>query len=157
IVSIEVNADGTRSYITRGDKYLDNDPGTKTNNDIVGKLVGVKAGGGKIVSFMGSSAGFFVCVVLPTLIIVAIAASNLVFVILREKKSQKAVAEQAQQEVLADERERIRQELLAEMQMQYQVQTASETAEAVVKAEKSADEPVGGQTANTDSSDDKKE
>ena len=111
IVSIEEN-NGVRAYTTRGDNNLTNDSGTIGNNDIIGKFIGKKAGGGKIVSFMGSSTGFFVFVVIPTLIIVVIAAANFVVVILKEKKVQKVAADQAQ----LDERERIRQELLAEMQ-----------------------------------------
>ena len=111
IVSIEVK-NGVREYTTRGDKNIANDPGTITNTQIVGKFVGKKAGGGKIISFMGSSTGFFVFVVVPTLIIVVIAAANFVLVILKERKVQKVAADQAQ----LDERERIRQELLAEMQ-----------------------------------------
>ncbi len=119
IVAIEENAEGY-IFTTKGDNKYSVDPGYVTSNDVVGKYVGKAGGIGNVMLFMGSSTGFFVFVVLPTFIIVAIAAANLVVVILREKKAQKAVAEQAQQEVLADERERIRQELLAEMQNQGQ-------------------------------------
>ena len=83
---------------------------------IVGVYQGKASGIGKVMLFMGTSTGFFVCVVLPTLLIVAYCAVNLFLVIRKEKKTQNAIAAQAQQEVLADERERIRQELLAEMQ-----------------------------------------
>ena len=61
---------------------------------------------------MGTSAGFFVCVVLPTLLIVVYCAVNLILVIRKEKKVQTIAAVQEKE----DERERIRQELLAEMQ-----------------------------------------
>ena len=64
--------------------------------------------------FMSSSAGFFVCIVLPSLLVVAYFAVNLILVIRKEKKAQTIEAEQSQLE----ERERIRQELLAEMQAQ---------------------------------------
>lgn len=154
-------------YVTRGD----HNPATMTeiveSDLVIGKFIGAKSGAGKIVSFMGSSTGFFVFVVLPTFIIVAIAASNLVVVILKEKKAQTAVVEKAQQEVLADERERIRQELLAEMQMQNQTQPAAESkpeqaetemAEESAKTEDlPADEPEQAKTETADLSDDKKE
>ncbi len=160
IVKIEVNAEGEREYTTRGDNKDMDDMFTKTNEDIVGKLVGRKAGAGKIVSFMSSSAGFFVCVVLPTLIIVAIAAGNLVVVILKEKKVQKATADQAQ----LDERERIRQELLAEMQVQNQTPTEETKPEEVAVEpateekvdEPVADEPAEEQSENTDTETDDK-
>lgn len=111
IVAIE-EVDGVRRYTTRGDANSGNDSGTRTNDDILGEFIGSKKGGGKVISFMGTSTGFFVFVVLPTLIIVVIAATNFVMVVIREKKAQKVAADQAQ----LDERERIRQELLAEMQ-----------------------------------------
>lgn len=144
IIEIQTNADGARTYTTRGDNNSGPDTGVRTNSDIVGKLVGRKAGGGKVVSFMGSSAGFFVFVVLPTLIIVALAAGNLVVVILKEKKTQKVTADQAQQ----DERERIRQELLAEMQQQGGAPAAGGVTE-----EKSSEEVAD--TAENGSADDK--
>ncbi|MCM1546586.1 MAG: hypothetical protein NC033_06075 [Clostridiales bacterium] len=111
IVAIE-EVDGVRRYTTRGDANSGNDSGTRTNDDILGEFIGSKKGGGKVISFMGTSTGFFVFVVLPTLIIVVIAAANFVMVVIRERKAQKVAADQAQ----LDERERIRQELLAEMQ-----------------------------------------
>ena len=88
--------------------------------------------------FMNSSAGFFVCIVLPSLIVVAYFAVNLILVIRKEKKVQTAEAEQAQLE----ERERLRQELLAEMQGQNTQPAAAQSAEEkpVAEDKEAADE-----------------
>ncbi|MCM1438708.1 MAG: hypothetical protein NC131_05785 [Roseburia sp.] len=140
IQSISKVNDGSYIFVTHGDNNPAHVTETVYSKDVVGVLVGVKSGGGSVVSFMGSSTGFFVFVVLPTLIIVAIAAVNLVMVILREKKAQTEVAEKAQQEVLADERERIRQELLAEMQANGKPEPAEQPAET---AAEEAEQPDG--------------
>lgn len=121
IIEIIYNDDGSiQQFVTRGD----NNP--KDKNDIdyreehsrPSEIIGVyqgKAGGiGHMFLFMSSSAGFFTCIVLPTLLIVVYFAVNLILVIRKEKKAQTVEAEQAQLE----EREKIRQELLAEMQSQ---------------------------------------
>lgn len=118
IVAIDVNAKGVREYTTRGDYNRSVDPVKVTDERIVGKFESKIKGVGTVVSFMGTFWGFFVFVLLPTLIIVVIAAVNFAMVFIKEKKAQKAIAAQAQEEVLAEERERIRQELLAEMQGQ---------------------------------------
>lgn len=100
------------SYKTRGDKYPNATPETVKIDEIVGVYKGKAGGIGKVLLFMSTSTGFFVCVVLPTLLIVVYCAVNLVFVIRKEKKKQTIEAVQEKE----DERERIRQELLAEMQ-----------------------------------------
>lgn len=132
----DVDGDGKDDLIThRISKYLSGSEGDcgvyqvvgdnpnqagKTQDISADSIVGVyksrTRGVGNLFLFMGSSTGFFVCVVLPTLLIVVYCAVNLFFVVRKEKKVQTAAAEQAQQEALDEERERIRQELLAEMQ-----------------------------------------
>lgn len=114
IIAVNGEEGNPTSYTTHGD----NNPESMTETVLPSEVIGVfqsKSGGiGHVFLFMSTSAGFFVCVVLPTLLIVVYCAVNLILVIRKEKKVQTADAIQAQQE----ERERIRQELLAEMQTQ---------------------------------------
>ncbi|MGN0804854.1 MAG: signal peptidase I [Candidatus Coproplasma sp.] len=137
IVAINTGSEGNASsYITKGDNNLANDSGFVMISDIVGVYQGKAPGIGHVFLFMGSTTGFFVCIVLPTLLIVVYCAVNLVLVIRKEKKVQTAEAEEASAKEKEEERERIRQELLAEMQAQSQSQPEPKSEEkAEVKAE----------------------
>ena len=65
IVEISDN-NGTISYITRGDNNLIDDNVPVYPSDLVGKWGGVKiAGAGKVLDFLRSKTGFFICVVIP--------------------------------------------------------------------------------------------
>lgn len=109
-----VGTEGEASaFITHGDNNPEGRNETVLVSDVVGIYQGKASGIGHMFLFMGTSAGFFVCVVLPTLIVVAFAAVNLVLVILKEKKVQAVASEEAKQ----SEREKMRAELLAEMGM----------------------------------------
>lgn len=113
IVAIAVGEEGNAaSYITRGDANDANDRLSVLASEIVGVYEGKAPGIGHVFLFMSTSTGFFVCIVLPTLLIVAYCVVNLILVIRREKKVQTADAA-AEKEA---EKERIRQEILAEMQ-----------------------------------------
>lgn len=115
IKEVVKNDDGSvKHFITHGDNNPEGSDETVGIGEVVGIYTGKAGGIGHVLLFMNSSAGFFTCIVLPTLLIVAYFAVNLVLVIRKEKKAQTAQAEQQQ----ADEREKIRQELLAEMQGQ---------------------------------------
>lgn len=58
--------DGSRSYITRGDNNPVDDEIPVYPSDIVGKWNGKKVkGGGKVLDFLRSKTGFFICVVIP--------------------------------------------------------------------------------------------
>lgn len=113
IIEIYSGVEGdAASYKTKGDNNDSPDSGQVLATEVVGVYNGKAGGIGNVMLWMNSSAGFFVCVVLPTLLVVVYCAVNLVLVILKEKKTQTATAEQEK----LDERERIRRELLAEMQ-----------------------------------------
>lgn len=115
IVAINGEEGNATSYVTKGDNPITN-PGNDNSPvsiaDVVGVYQGKASGIGHIFLFMGSTAGFFVCIVLPTLLIVVYCAVNLVLVIKKEKKVQTAEAELEKDA----ERERIRAELLAQME-----------------------------------------
>lgn len=106
----EVN--GKIEYETKGDNNAQVDSKPVPSDKVIGVYQGKASGIGHVFLFMSTSTGFFVCVVLPTLLIVVYCAVNLILVIRKEKKKQTVEAVQAQ----VDERERMRQELLAEMQ-----------------------------------------
>jgi len=136
IVGIAAGEEGNASaYTTRGDNNPGNDAMPVLFSDIVGVYEGKASGIGHVMLFMGSSTGFFVCIVLPTLLIVVYCAVNLFLVIRKEKKVQTADAA-AEKEA---EKERLRQEILAEMQGNVSEQPAEESQpEQAAQAEQSA-------------------
>lgn len=116
IVAVNELAGGTVNYTTRGDANAANDSIPVYIDDIVGVYEGESAAGvGTVMLWMSTTQGFFVCVVLPTLLIVVYCIVNLILVITKEKKVQKVAADEEHAKQLDEERERIRQELLAEM------------------------------------------
>lgn len=115
IIEISLKSDGSiNHFVTHGDNNPQGVNEWVLPSEIIGVYQGKAGGIGHMFLFMGSSAGFFTCIVLPTLLIVVYFAVNLILVIRKEKKAQTVEAEQAQLE----EREKIRQELLAEIQSQ---------------------------------------
>lgn len=135
IIEIESDAEGKIvKFRTRGDNNPAADSDLIKVDDVVGVYEGKASGIGHVFLFMSSSAGFFVCIVLPTLLIVVYCVVNLVLVIQKEKKVQVAEAEIEKQA----EKERIRQELLAEMQSAAQ-QDAESATESVDEEDKKED------------------
>ena len=115
IVASVLGPDGVTvtSYITQGDKAKAESHGTDNIPVTVGKIVGVYeghrlAGVGNVSLFFHSSAGFFVCVVVPSLLIVAYFAFNL-FITVKSVKA--SYAEAGKQDEEAQMREKIMQEL----------------------------------------------
>lgn len=135
IIEVVKNENGSvKHYLTHGDHNPSGAVETVLPSEVIGVYQGKASGIGKMFLFMNSSAGFFVCIVLPTLIVVGYCAVNLILVIKKEKKSQTIEAEQAmiaaEQEKL-EERERMRQELLAEMQANAAAPAPAQPAEPV--------------------------
>lgn len=136
-----VKENGTVKYRTQGDNKVTNpnpDSDLVTLDDIVGVYKGKAGGIGNVFLFMNTSAGFFVCVVLPTLLIVAYCAVNLVLVIRKEKKKQTEEAVIAKM----DEREKLRQELLAEMQANSAEASQSEPVQTETTADEQTETPA---------------
>ena len=122
-------------YKTRGDK-APKDGATETvpMGAIVGQYEGTRlAGVGNVADFFHSSAGFFVCIVLPSLLIVAYFAVNLFLTVQSVKKAYK-------EEEQISEKEKMREELLRELREQGKIveETPSEPAE---QSETPAEEP----------------
>jgi len=91
IESIE-EVNGFRSYVTKGDNNAITDSHIISDADIVGKYVARLAGFGKLISFLSTSTGFFVLIVLPMLVFFIYQLYHLIMVSIRLKK---AVAEEA--------------------------------------------------------------
>lgn len=125
IIEAEARPDGNvYQYTTKGDNNSSADSSAVSASDIVGVYEGKAGGIGYMFLFMESSTGFFVCVVLPSLLVVVYFAVNLIVVVCREKKAQAVAANEAREQELEgakkqavdEERERMRAEILAELQ-----------------------------------------
>jgi signal peptidase len=114
-------------YYTHGDNNPDYDPDNIEQDpycesvwvsQVVGVYTGKASGVGEVLLFMNSSAGFFTCIVLPSLLVVVYFAINLVVVVRKEKKAHNA--QLAEDALLAKEEEKrkMREELLAELAAQ---------------------------------------
>ena len=64
---VDINElDNTRSFITRGDNNAQDDTIPASANDVIGKWTDVKLGGfGKVMNFLRTKTGFFICIVIP--------------------------------------------------------------------------------------------
>ena len=96
--------EGDRIF-TRGDKEgAPLDLGNRQYSDIIGKVVSHTDGIGNVTLWFQSQTGFFVCVVLPSLLIVVYCIYNLVKAVLERNK-----------ETAADKEELLKQQLLAQL------------------------------------------
>ena len=114
----------TRAYITSAGDVAgyytkgDNTPGEDASLRRVSTIVGTYNGGripvlGYVTNFMHTTAGFFVLVVLPSLLIVVYFTINLILAVKENSKKKKDQEEAVDKEA---EKERIRAELLKELQ-----------------------------------------
>ena len=135
-------------FRTQGDNPLapvDENPVLARN--VIGIYTGQKIGGlGGVITFIRSSAGFFVFIVIPSFIIVAYFTVNLILTI---KKSKKEAALQAAG--VTDEKELMKQQLLQELIAEGKVsadavQTPAENAE----QQETAEEPEQNEQGQTE-------
>lgn len=131
IVEIVDLGNGSKAFRTQGDNNATPDGSLVEYGDVIGIYSSKVKNVGFVMMFMGSSTGFVVFVIVPSVLIVLYCIANLVIVILKEKKAQTAAAEAEEAQKSAEEaqrldaeRERIRKELLAEMQGQNAAQPA---------------------------------
>jgi len=137
-------------YRTRGDANASDDSTYTTLSNVVGLYEKKASGIGHMFSFMSTSTGFFVCIVLPTLLVVVYCAVNLVLVILKERKVQTAEASEEEEKKRAELEEEIRQKVIAEMAANSSGNTQSgETAEKKPEERETEENP-------TDTSEDEK-
>ena len=102
-------------YYTHGDNNPEGQNETVFADKIVGVYEGKIEGLGNFVLFMGSFGGFCTFVLVPSLIVVMYFGINLVLVIKNDKARQSAQAAEENNQRLAEEKEKIRQEILAEL------------------------------------------
>lgn len=87
---------GVRSYVTKGDNNLIADVHMIADGDIVGKFVTKLPGVGKVMSFLSSSIGFLVVIVLPLLLFFIYQVYHLITVSIDLKKAIAVETAQAQ-------------------------------------------------------------
>ena len=135
IVEVSDN-NGTRSYVTRGDNNPLDDEIPVYPSDIVGRWTNVKiAGGGKVLDFLHSKTGFFVCVVIPMAIFFLFELYKFIAALVESK-----------QKMSADEEEEIKRKAVEE----YLAKQAEQAAAAAAATETAA-ESVESAVENTTS------
>lgn len=92
---------GVRSYVTKGDNNLIADVHMIADGDIVGKFVTKLPGVGKVMSFLSSSIGFLVVIVLPLLLFFIYQVYHLITVSIDLKKAIAVETAQAQAQIQA--------------------------------------------------------
>ena len=93
---------GVRSYVTKGDNNAIADVHMIADGDIVGKFVTKLPGVGKVMSFLSSSIGFQVVIVLPLLVFFIYQVYHLITVSIELKKAIAVETAQAQTNPDAD-------------------------------------------------------
>ena len=141
IVDIITDANGNVTYRTQGDKVAvvspsdvynaeTKSPTTYTEDHSASQIYAVYTGHklngfGKVLNFVNSTPGFLLCVILPGVLLLAYEVFNLVKN-LNAMNKEKMQAELAGQQFDAEaEKERIRQELLAEMKAEQEAKVAT--------------------------------
>ena len=93
---------GVRSYVTKGDNNAIADVHMISDGDIVGRYVTRLPGLGKVVSFLSSSLGFLVVIVLPLLVFFIYQVYHLITVSIDLKKAIAVETAQAQAQASPD-------------------------------------------------------
>ena len=137
IVSIE-EINGEIYYRTKGDNP---NAGTDEVQRQAASVIGIYKGKvpllGPLVYFFHTSTGFFVIVVIPSLLIVAYFAVNLILTVRKAKNEDN-------KEKAVDEKERMRQELLKELMAEGKITAEDVPSDADAPAEESSPEPADG-------------
>ena len=130
---VEINDEnGSRHYITRGDNNPVEDEIPVYPSDIVGKWSGVKvAGGGKVLDFLRSKTGFFICVVIPMALFFLFELYKFIVALMESKKA-----------ISNEEEEEIKRKAIEEYLAKQQAEQAAAATSATATASKSAAENV---------------
>lgn len=96
---IEINeSNGTRSFITKGDNNPIADTTTVFPADIIGIWKGSKiSGAGKILSFLRTKKGFFICIVIPMALFFLFELYKFIVVLIEIKKP--SISEEDEEEI----------------------------------------------------------
>ena len=119
---------GSRSYVTKGDNNAIADTHMIADGDIVGKYVGKLSAVGRLMSFLSSSTGFLLVIVLPMLLFFIYQVYHLVMVSINLKKAmaveeateaaqkeEEAAAKLAEAEAALAEAKRLKEEAEAKL------------------------------------------
>jgi signal peptidase len=131
---IAVNeTDGSYSFTTQGDNNSSEDSLNVYAGDIIGKWTGKKiSGAGKVMSFLRTKKGFFICIIIPIAIFFLFELYKLIATIIEVKRPETEIDEE-------EIKKRAIEEYLAEQKKNGDGADGSETVEKVEKGEK-ADE-----------------
>ncbi|MCD7728971.1 MAG: signal peptidase I [Clostridia bacterium] len=151
---------GTTSvtYTTKGDNNEIADTYAVQASSIVGTFSKNLGKIGKVVSWFSTSTGYFVCVIIPSFLIVAYCAFNL-YRVIRDNKRQKAVEngviteDMTEEEIAAakaKERELLKAELMAELEAEKAAKDAAADAEGNAGGEDKAKEGDSGLQTDED-------
>lgn len=82
-----IDINGSKQFITRGDNNSYEDDIAVYSVDIIGEWTGVKIGGfGKVMSFLRTKTGFFICVLIPVALFFIFELYKLIVVIVEIKR-----------------------------------------------------------------------
>ena len=134
IMEVE-DTDGTRSFITRGDNNPVNDTTPAYSGDLIGKWTETKISGvGKVLNFMRTKKGFFICIVIPMALFFLFELYKFIVTLIEAKRPDPA--EQLDEEEI---KRRAIEEYLASKGESAE-SAAAKASEAVGKAESAAEE-----------------
>lgn len=141
---VEINTEGgTTSYITRGDNNSLDDSIPVYAGDIIGKWTGVKLHGfGKVMSFLRTKTGFFICILIPMAIFFLFELYKFIVTLIEIKKPE--LSEDDEEEI---KRRAIEEYLAAQKEKEGQNSEAAE--ESKPEAEK-APEPAAEDAGQAD-------
>ena len=114
---------GTVTYITKGDANEVSE--SVAASAIIGKVIGNMGQIGKVIDWMSSSTGYFVCIVIPSFLVVAYFAVNLV-VVIRDNKREKVLASGDLAEMTPEEREAYKEKMKADMKADMEAEMEAE-------------------------------
>lgn len=100
---IAKTADGDPGFITYGTTTDTNDEAVVTYSYVLGKYTGKLAGWGRFFQFIKTPTGYFLCIFLPFMLIIAYEGTK-IFVLLRRYRKEQLDEVQAERDRIAEER-----------------------------------------------------
>jgi len=96
---VKVNDEaGNRSFVTRGDNNPVDDETPAYASDIVGKWTGMRIkGGGKVLDFLQTKKGFFICILIPLAIFFLFELYKFIVALIEAKKPE--ISEEEEEEI----------------------------------------------------------
>ena len=115
IREVKTTSDGkTLGYVTYGTNTGVNDEALVEPDYVLGKYTGKLAGVGKFFSFVKSTSGYIVCILVPFLLLILYNGVNVIRLFRRYKKEQTAAMEAEKAQIAEDKRQA--EEMLKELQ-----------------------------------------